>query len=56
MNTVGDSDTIGCIAGAISGALNGIDAIPALWRQQVEKADVLTALAHRLPREASAAS
>ena len=40
-NTVGDSDSIACIAGAISGAYNGIEAIPAHWREQVEDSSVL---------------
>lgn len=35
-NTVGDSDSIACIAGAISGAYNGLDAIPGHWRGKVE--------------------
>ncbi len=40
-NTVGDSDSIACIAGAISGAYNGIYAIPKHWREQVESAAML---------------
>jgi ADP-ribosylglycohydrolase len=47
VNMDGDSDSVGCIAGAISGAFNGVDAIPADWRTTVEQADYLmeTALA-----------
>lgn len=48
INTSGDSDTIGCIAGAISGALNGVDAIPAAWRRDVENAETLVDLANQL--------
>jgi ADP-ribosylglycohydrolase len=35
-NSVGDSDSIACIAGAISGAYNGLNAIPHKWRTDVE--------------------
>ncbi len=31
-----DTDTIAAIAGAISGAQNGIDAIPAMWRARID--------------------
>jgi len=48
VNTDGDSDSIGCIAGSISGAYNGAAAIPAAWRAEVEDAEVLQALARRL--------
>ncbi len=47
-NTVGDSDGIACIAGAISGAYNGLDAIPARWRENVENADGLLEIADDL--------
>jgi ADP-ribosylglycohydrolase len=47
-NTDGDSDSIACIAGSISGAFNGIDAIPSRWRETVENAGELFALAQRL--------
>jgi ADP-ribosylglycohydrolase len=40
-NTVGDSDSIACIAGAISGAYNGIEAIPEHWRREVENSAML---------------
>ncbi len=36
----GDSDSVGCIAGAVSGAYNGDDAIPVGWRTTVEQADL----------------
>lgn len=44
-NTVGDSDSIACIAGAISGAYNGIDAIPEKWRRGVENTEMLHEIA-----------
>lgn len=49
-NTVGDSDSIACIAGAISGAYNGIDSIPEKWRQTVENSATLHDLASELLR------
>jgi ADP-ribosylglycohydrolase len=48
VNVDGDSDTIGCIAGGISGAFNGVQAIPEAWRTRVENADALRAIADRL--------
>lgn len=47
-NADGDSDTIACIAGAISGAYNGTEALPEPWRANVEAADHLVAVAGRL--------
>lgn len=47
-NTNGDSDSIACIAGAISGAFNGLDSIPLNWRRTIEGADELMGLAARL--------
>ena len=47
-NTDGDSDTIACIAGGISGAFNGLGAVPATWRRDVEKSLYLRELANRL--------
>lgn len=47
-NTDGDSDTIACIAGGVSGAFNGIEAIPQEWRDRVENSRALLALAGRL--------
>lgn len=35
-NTNGDSDSIACIAGAISGAYNGAEAIPTEWLDRLE--------------------
>ena len=47
-NTNGDSDSIACIAGGISGAYLGIDAIPDDWIKRIEKTEYLNALAKRL--------
>ena len=44
-NTVGDSDSIACIAGAISGAYNGLESIPRKWRDEVENSEMLYELA-----------
>ncbi len=54
VNMDGDSDSVGCIAGAISGAFNGIDAIPVDWRTTVEQADYLMETARALLHLASA--
>ena len=47
-NSNGDSDSIACIAGAISGAYLGESAIPEDWRGRIEKAPYLAGLADRL--------
>jgi ADP-ribosylglycohydrolase len=47
-NTNGDSDSVACIAGSISGAYLGIDAIPGDWVKRIEKTDYLKDLANRL--------
>ena len=47
-NTNGDSDSIACIAGSISGAYLGIETIPAEWIKKIEKTDYLEELAVRL--------
>ncbi len=52
-NTDGDSDSIACIAGSISGAFNGINAIPQRWRERVEGAEELLALAKGLAEYSS---
>ncbi len=38
-NTPGDGDSIACITGALVGAREGIDAIPAPWLDLLERAD-----------------
>jgi ADP-ribosylglycohydrolase len=47
VNHSGDSDSTGCIAGAICGALHGYEGIPAEWLEQVELSDVIIDLADR---------
>jgi ADP-ribosylglycohydrolase len=47
-NSNGDSDSIACIAGAISGAYNGIGAIPKRWVDHIEKSAILQAAANGL--------
>ncbi|MFH1747699.1 MAG: ADP-ribosylglycohydrolase family protein [Planctomycetota bacterium] len=54
VNMDGDSDSVGCIAGAISGAFNGVDAIPGDWRATIEQADYLVEVARALDDFASA--
>jgi ADP-ribosylglycohydrolase len=48
VNTDGDSDSIACIAGAISGAFNGLNSIPIEWKKNVENARGLDEVARRL--------
>jgi ADP-ribosylglycohydrolase len=48
VNHSGDSDSTGCIAGAILGALNGVDAIPEAWLRELELRDVITQVADDL--------
>jgi len=47
-NASGDSDSVACIAGGLSGAYNGVSAIREEWRQQVENAAGLGAAAEAL--------
>ena len=47
-NTAGDSDSIACIAGGISGARLGVSGIPAKWGRDIEKAYYLEDLAQSL--------
>jgi len=47
-NTNGDSDSVACIAGGISGAYLGIEAIPNGWIKRIEKSEHLNDLAARL--------
>ncbi|MBW1929882.1 MAG: ADP-ribosylglycohydrolase family protein, partial [Deltaproteobacteria bacterium] len=47
-NTNGDSDSIACIAGAISGAYLGVNAIPANWVERIERSEYLIDLSDRL--------
>jgi len=50
----GDTDTIASMAGAISGAYLGIDALPSEWQSQLENRDYISSLADKLWRAASA--
>jgi len=43
-----DADTTGAVAGAISGVYNGLEGIPARWRDSVEAAEEILALADRI--------
>lgn len=48
VNITGDSDSTGAIAGNILGALHGLSAIPARWREAVELGPVVQAVADDL--------
>lgn len=48
VNHAGDSDSTGCITGAILGTLLGIEAIPSTWVESVENSRSLKELAERL--------
>lgn len=50
-NTNGDSDSIACIGGSISGAYLGIDAIPNNWVQRIEKTEYLDELSKRFAKK-----
>ncbi len=52
-NTDGDSDSIACIAGSISGASLGIKAIPQEWIKKIERTQDLDELAKRLSEKKS---
>jgi ADP-ribosylglycohydrolase len=55
-NTDGDSDSIACIAGGISGAFNGLGAIPAPWQRDIENSAYLRDVARRLWTAAESAA
>jgi ADP-ribosylglycohydrolase len=48
VNSSGDSDSIAAMAGALSGAYNGIDAIPERWARGVENREELEKVAREL--------
>ncbi|MBI2363160.1 MAG: ADP-ribosylglycohydrolase family protein [Elusimicrobia bacterium] len=48
VNNSGDSDSIGCVAGALQGARLGVAAIPEEWVAGIERREDLEALADRL--------
>ena len=47
----GDRDTLGAMAGAISGAYLGFEAIPLLWREKLENREKIERLALELARK-----
>ncbi len=47
-NSDGDSDSIACIAGGISAARLGLDAVPDAWRERCENRDDLIDLSERM--------
>jgi ADP-ribosylglycohydrolase len=47
-NTQGDSDSIASIAGGLSGAYLGVEALPAAWITRLEKSEYLGDVARRL--------
>jgi len=47
----GDRDTLGAMAGAISGAYLGFEAIPLLWRNRLENLEKIERLALELARK-----
>jgi len=47
-NTNGDSDSIACIAGSLSGGYLGFGGIPRDWASKIERSDYLADLAYRL--------
>ena len=49
-NSNGDSDSVACIAGSISAARLGLEAIPPAWRERCENRDYLRDLALRMAR------
>jgi len=53
VNSGGDADTLGALVGALSGAYNGIDAIPERLMAQLEDRDKLIALADALAAAAA---
>jgi ADP-ribosylglycohydrolase len=53
VNMDGDSDSVGCIAGAISGAYNVLDAIPEKWPAEVEDASCLFQISAELLKASS---
>jgi poly(ADP-ribose) glycohydrolase ARH3 len=52
----GDTDTIAAMAGAISGAYLGIEAIPLEWRAKLENREYIEALAEKLWQIATSSS
>lgn len=53
VNTDGDSDSIACITGSISGAYLGVGAIPQYWISRVEDSEYIWDLSTRLAEKRS---
>jgi ADP-ribosylglycohydrolase len=47
-----DTDTTACVAGAIAGALHGVEAIPSPWMRALRGKEIVEPLASRLLRDA----
>jgi poly(ADP-ribose) glycohydrolase ARH3 len=47
----GDGDTLGAMAGAMSGAYLGFEAIPLLWRNKLESREMIRELVTELARK-----
>jgi ADP-ribosylglycohydrolase len=48
INSGGDTDTVGAMAGALAGTLNGAQSIPGRWLPELEKKDYLIDLSNML--------
>ena len=48
-NSPGDSDSIATLAGALTGAYNGLDKLPHQWIEKVERGDVLLQYSEQIP-------
>ncbi|NDJ51771.1 MAG: hypothetical protein GYB68_01650 [Chloroflexi bacterium] len=51
VNTAGDSDSVGAVAGAVSAAVTGLEGIPPEWINRLENFDRLTELAEKLAKK-----
>lgn len=50
VNGGGDTDAIGAVAGAIAGARFGADQLPDRWLSELDEADELRHLGHKLAK------
>jgi ADP-ribosylglycohydrolase len=48
VNAGGDADSLGAMTGAVSGAFNGMPAIPRAWKDGVEGSEYIESVAYRL--------
>ncbi len=53
VNAGGDTDSIACITGALSGALHGIDALPEKWLKELENRDMIECLSSEIWRKSN---